>query len=64
MARVLDVFLHREMVGHLIQDDGGQMVFDYAESWLKQSDATPLSHSLPLRRERFSRKERLFRQIV
>jgi serine/threonine-protein kinase HipA len=64
MARVLDVFLHREMVGHLIQDDGGQMVYDYAESWLKQPDATPLSHSLPLRRERFSRKERLFRQIV
>jgi serine/threonine-protein kinase HipA len=57
MARTLDVYLHRELVGHLIQNDGGQMVFDYAESWLQLPDATPLSHSLPLRRKRFSRKE-------
>ena len=57
MARALDVYLHRELVGHLIQDDGGQMVFDYAESWLQWPSATPLSHSLPLRPERFMRKE-------
>ncbi len=57
MARTLDVYLHRELVGHLIQDDGGQMVFNYAESWLQKPDATPLSHSLPLRRKRFTRKE-------
>ena len=57
MARTLDVYQHRELVGHLIQDDGGQMVFDYAESWLQKPDATPLSHSLPLRRERFKRNE-------
>ncbi len=57
MARTLDVYLHRELVGHLIQDDGGQMVFDYAESWLQRPGATSLSHSLPLRRERFTRKE-------
>jgi serine/threonine-protein kinase HipA len=57
MARTLDVYLHRELVGHLIQDDGGQMVFDYAESWLQKPVATPLSHSLPLRQERFTRRE-------
>jgi serine/threonine-protein kinase HipA len=57
MARTLDVYLHRELVGYLIQDDGGQMVFDYAESWLQRPDTTPLSHSLPLRRERFKRNE-------
>jgi serine/threonine-protein kinase HipA len=57
MARTLDVYLHRELVGHLIQNDGGQMVFDYAENWLQKPDATPLSHSLPLRRKRFTRKE-------
>jgi len=44
--------LARELVGHLIQNDGGQMVFDYAENWLQKPDATPLSHSLPLRRKR------------
>lgn len=57
MARSLDVYLHRDLVGHLVQDDGGQMVFDYAESWLQGRAATALSHSLPLRKERFTRKE-------
>jgi serine/threonine-protein kinase HipA len=57
MARTLDVYLHRVLVGHLIQDDDGQMFFDYAESWLENPAAMPLSHSLPLRKERFTRKE-------
>ncbi|MFZ0958159.1 MAG: type II toxin-antitoxin system HipA family toxin [Candidatus Sulfotelmatobacter sp.] len=57
MARTLDVYLHNELVGHLIQDDGGQMVFDYAERWLQKPDATPLSQSLPLRKERFKRNQ-------
>jgi len=57
MAKTLDVYLHRELVGHLIQNDGGQMVFDYAASWLQKPGATPLSHSLPLRKKRFTRKE-------
>lgn len=57
MAKTLDVYLLRELVGHLIQNDGGQMVFDYAESWLETLGATPLSHSLPLREKRFTRKE-------
>ena len=57
MAKSLDVYLHTEFVGHLIQDDGGQMVFQYAESWLDKPAASPLSQSLPLRRERFSRNE-------
>ena len=57
MAKTLDVYLHRDLIGHLIQNDGGQMVFDYAESWLEKPGATPLSHSLPLRRKRFTRKE-------
>lgn len=57
MAKTLDVYLFRDLVGHLIQDDGGQMAFDYAESWIEKTDAYPLSRSLPLRKERFSRKE-------
>jgi serine/threonine-protein kinase HipA len=54
---MLDVYLHNELVGHLVQDDGGQMVFDYAESWLQKPGATPLSQSLPLRNKRFKRNE-------
>jgi serine/threonine-protein kinase HipA len=57
MAKTLDAYLHNELVGHLIQDDGGQMVFDYTESWLQKPSATPLSQSLPLRKERFTRNE-------
>jgi len=57
MAKTLDVYLHDELVGHLIQDDGGQMVFDYVQSWLNKPGATPLSQSLPLRMERFKRNE-------
>ena len=57
MARTLDVYLHNELVGHLIQDKGGQMVFDYVERWLQKPGDTPLSQSLPLRKERFKRNE-------
>jgi len=57
MARTLDVYLHRNLVGHLIQDEYGDMVFDYAESWLSRLNAIALSHSLPPRSERFSRNE-------
>jgi serine/threonine-protein kinase HipA len=57
MARMLDVYLHEHLAGHLIQDDGGQMSFEYLESWVAQSGASVLSQSLPLRKERFSAKE-------
>jgi len=57
MARSLDVYLYEHLVGNLIQDNGGQMAFRYAKSWLDTSGATPLSQSLPLRAERFARKE-------
>ncbi|MEE9253386.1 MAG: type II toxin-antitoxin system HipA family toxin [Pseudomonadales bacterium] len=57
MARTLDVYLEDHLVGHLIQDDGGQMVFDYDPSWLENSSSFALSRSLPLRGERFTQKE-------
>jgi serine/threonine-protein kinase HipA len=57
MARTLDVYLYNDLVGHLIQDDGGQMVFDYVESWINKKGATALSHSLPLRKDRFTGNE-------
>jgi serine/threonine-protein kinase HipA len=57
MAHTLDVYLHTDLVGHLTQDDDGDMSFQYAESWLQRPGAVPLSHSLPPRKERFRRKE-------
>src|SRR5580765_4617483 len=57
MARTLDVYIHNDLIGHLVQDDGGGMTFAYAESWLNRAGATPLSQSLPLRNGQFKRKE-------
>ncbi len=32
MAHTLDVYLYEHLVGHLMQDDDGQMSFEYLES--------------------------------
>ena len=57
MARTLDVYLHEHLAGRLTQDDSGEMTFAYAESWLNDPAAIPLSQSLPLRKERYTRRE-------
>jgi len=57
VARTLDVYLHNDLVGKLVQDTGGRMLFQYTESWLNKPGATPLSRSLPLRKDRFKTKE-------
>src|ERR1700692_419591 len=56
MARKLDVYIHNDVIGHLVQDDGGGMTFAHVESWLNRAGATPLSQSLPLRNIQFKRK--------
>jgi serine/threonine-protein kinase HipA len=55
--RLLDVYLHEYLVGQLIQDDHGQMLFNYDESWLNREDSVVLSCSLPLRPEKFKRND-------
>src|SRR5260370_28687513 len=57
MARALDVYLHQHLIGKLIQNDRGQAVFDYVESWLTNPTAIPLSQSLPLARKHFNRND-------
>jgi serine/threonine-protein kinase HipA len=57
MARTLNVFFDRELVGQLTQDDGGQMIFQYGASWLAKDEPMALSRSLPLREEPFLQKE-------
>jgi serine/threonine-protein kinase HipA len=53
----LDVYLGQDCVGHLIQNEQGQLAFTYSNVWLHRADAIPLSTSLPLREESFSRNE-------
>jgi serine/threonine-protein kinase HipA len=57
VTRILDVYLLGETVGTLEQDEQGSMGFTYSPAWLVQTGAIPLSHSLPLREERFGRNE-------
>src|SRR5690348_6987376 len=57
MARALDVYLHNDLVGHLVQDDEGAMSFQYGAIWLEKPGAISLSQSLPLRKEAFRRRE-------
>ena len=57
MKRTLDVYLHEHLVGNLVQNEHGQMVFDYAESWLANPEAIPLSHSLPLGKKHYNRND-------
>ena len=57
MKRKLDVYLHQHFVGNLVQDEHGQMTFDYAEAWLKDPTAIALSRSLPLTKTHFNRDE-------
>lgn len=55
--KTLDVFLGDNLVGTLEQDASGTTRFQYAQAWLDLPDAIPLSASLPLRPEPFSRNE-------
>lgn len=55
MARNLDVYLNRDKVGTLSQDDQGDLGFQYEETWLKNPKAVPLSQSLPLQNDSFDR---------
>lgn len=57
MERILDVYLDQDFIGNLIQNAGGQMMFEYVESWLRNPNAVPLSLSLPLREGRFRQNE-------
>ena len=54
MPRTLDVYLHRHLIGKLVQNDHGHMVFDYVESWLTNPTAIPLSQSLTLTKKHFN----------
>jgi serine/threonine-protein kinase HipA len=51
------VYLHHRLVGNLIQDEHGQMTFNYVDSWVSDSTAVPLSYSLPLAKKHFTRNE-------
>ncbi len=57
MPKTLDVYLRDDLVGHLVQDDHGDLAFSYADSWLENAVAIPLSQSLPLGKEIFFRKQ-------
>jgi len=52
----LDVYLHEQWVGELLQNEQGKMVFKYTSLWIVDPKACAISISLPLQEERFSLK--------
>ena len=57
MRKVLDVYLHENLVGELEQLVTGKLRFTYFSTWLENPKKCPLSCSLPLRNDPFSEKE-------
>ncbi|AJD41889.1 HipA-like protein [Rhizobium gallicum bv. gallicum R602sp] len=57
MTKVLNVWWDGSIVGQFTQDRHGDIGFAYAQAWLDDETALPLSASLPKRLERFSRRE-------
>lgn len=55
--KLLVVWWDGQVVGHFTQDRHGDIAFAYAPSWLEGDAPLPLSASLPLRTEPFSRRE-------
>ncbi|MFT6182188.1 MAG: serine/threonine-protein kinase HipA [Akkermansiaceae bacterium] len=57
MSKLLDVYLHQNLVGQLEQDRQGRISFRYTSSWLSSAEAAPLSQSLPLQEKSFSSRD-------
>ncbi|WP_419163006.1 type II toxin-antitoxin system HipA family toxin [Candidatus Palauibacter sp.] len=57
MNRVLDIWWDGRIVGQLMQPRPGALEFGYADDWLRDDQAPPLSVSLPRRAEPFPRRE-------
>ncbi|KOF13407.1 kinase [Ensifer adhaerens] len=55
--KVLNVWWDGRVVGEFMQDRHGDIGFTYAQAWIDDTGALPLSASLPKRSERFSRRE-------
>ncbi len=53
---VLNVYLNSQRVGVLDHDSAGMMSFTYADEWLKQEAAMPISRMLPLSSETYDNK--------
>lgn len=55
MERQLDVYFAHSLVGRLIQNEHGRLMFAYTDEWLSQKGAFPLSQTLPLRQAPFAK---------
>lgn len=56
MERELDVYFAHSLVGKLVQNEHGRLIFTYAEQWLANKAPFPLSQTLPLQAEPFTKE--------
>ncbi len=57
MSRILDVYLHEQFVGKLMQDDSGRLQFQYDEKYVFSEEPMPVSLSMPVRLERYEEQK-------
>lgn len=53
----LDVYLNQILAGQLSIDTHGDMSFVYGDDYLENKKNIPLSHSLPVEKNRYSMKQ-------
>jgi serine/threonine-protein kinase HipA len=57
MTPILNVYWDARVVGTLQRNEEGTMLFSYADAWLAEADAPPISQSLPKQPGLFSRAQ-------
>lgn len=57
VMKTLDVYMNGYFIGQLARDGTGAHAFRYAQSWLEQAGARPISLSLPLQRDAYKGHE-------
>lgn len=53
MSRILDVYLHEQLVGKLGQDKSGHLEFQYTEAYASSKESPLISLSMPVRLETY-----------
>lgn len=56
MAKALDVYFNQQLVGVFEQADDGRHSFKYSEQYLASPNAVPISHIMPLSREKYEQR--------
>ncbi len=57
MSRILDVYFHNVFAGKLVQNDSGNLSFQYDLNYCSDKNSSPLSVSMPIRSEAYENNQ-------